>query len=431
VFKGLIDSPTQAPSPAPTIPPSALTYGNHAANIFPSGASDKAGNIYVVWSTNSTRLNTVQGNGQPSTSFDVWFAASHDGGGNFYGPWKVSSGSGTAIFPWIAAGDAGMVDIAFYQSASVAPPLVADPSNPGALTGGPNNMPGSATWNVMFAQSLNANSREPVFTVSQASDHIIHTGSISNGGTFGSSDRSLLDFFNVAIGPDGVANIFNADNGTSGLHINYIRQNTGPLALTNPSAVTCLPIPVPTSVVSRMTHGSAGDFDVNLPLPPNASPRGVEPRSSPSLGAGNYTLVFTFPNNLTSVASASVTGHDPAGGTGTVCASGNGIGPTPNQYTVNLCGVSDQQYITVTLHTVLDVTGNNGDVVSPQMGVLIGDVNASGRVDAADVSSVRQQTLQTVTTSNFRNDLNTSGRIDAADVSLARQDTLHTLPSAP
>jgi hypothetical protein len=180
-----------------------------------------------------------------------------------------------------------------------------------------------------------------------------------------------------------------------------------------------------------MTHGSAGDFDVNLPLPPNASPRGVEPRSSPSLGAGNYTLVFTFPNNLTSVASASVTGHDPAGGTGTVCASGNGIGPTPNQYTVNLCGVSDQQYITVTLHTVLDVTGNNGDVVSPQMGVLIGDVNASGRVDAADVSSVRQQTLQTVTTSNFRNDLNTSGRIDAADVSLARQDTLHTLPSAP
>jgi hypothetical protein len=62
------------------------------------------------------------------------------------------------------------------------------------------------------------------------------------------------------------------------------------------------------------------------------------------------------------------------------------------------------------------------------MGVLIGDVNASGRVDAADVSSVRQQTLQNVDGSNFREDINASGRIDAADVSIARQQTLTSLP---
>src|SRR5205807_2750763 len=115
--------------------------------------------------------------------------------------------------------------------------LIADPSNPGSLSGGPNNMPAGSSWKVMFAQSLNANSREPVFSVSQASDHIIHTGSISNGGTFGSADRSLLDFFEVAIGPDGLANIFNADNGTRGLHINYFRKNGGPITVTNPSAV--------------------------------------------------------------------------------------------------------------------------------------------------------------------------------------------------
>jgi hypothetical protein len=58
----------------------------------------------------------------------------------------------------------------------------------------------------------------------------------------------------------------------------------------------------------------------------------------------------------------------------------------------------------------------------------VADVNASGRVDAADVSAVRQQTLQPITTSNFRNDINTSGRIDAADVSIARQQTLTSLP---
>src|SRR4029077_7662293 len=118
VFKGLIDSPTQAPSPAPSIPPGVLTYGNHAANIFPSGGTDKAGNIYVVWSTNSARLNTVQGNGSPSTTFDIWLAASHDGGQNFYGPWKVSSGSGTAVFPWIAAGGRGRVSIFLYHTSA-------------------------------------------------------------------------------------------------------------------------------------------------------------------------------------------------------------------------------------------------------------------------------------------------------------------------
>jgi hypothetical protein len=63
------------------------------------------------------------------------------------------------------------------------------------------------------------------------------------------------------------------------------------------AAVEVAPIPPLASVVSRMTHGSAGTFDVNFPLPPMTSPRGVECRSDVS---GNYTLVFTFMNNLTS-----------------------------------------------------------------------------------------------------------------------------------
>ena len=226
------------------------------------------------------------------------------------------------------------MDISYYQSDSVPPPLV---NGTPSLTGGSNNMPAGSTWTVKFAQSLNANSPEPVFTVSQASDHVIHNGSISNGGLVGSSDRSLLDFFQVAIGPDGLANIFCADNASGGGHINFMRQNSGPLAVANPSAVTCLPIPVLTSVVSRMTHGSiTPPFDINLPLPPNASPRGVECRNSASLGTGNYTLVFTFTNNLTSVASASVT-------TGTGSVASSSPGPNPNEYTVNLTGVSNAQ----------------------------------------------------------------------------------------
>jgi hypothetical protein len=132
-------------------------------------------------------------------------------------------------------------------------------------------------------------------------------------------------------------------------------------------------------------------------------------------------MIFNFLNNLTSVANASVTA-----GTGSITSSS--IGPNPNQYTVNLTGVANQQNITVTLTGVQDSAGNNGPIISPQMGVLIGDVNGSARVDAADVSSVRQQTLQTISTANFRNDINASGRIDAADVSIARQQTLTSLP---
>src|ERR1700737_4280252 len=102
-----------------------------------------------------------------------------------------------------------------------------------------------------------------------------------------------------------------------------------------------------------------------------------------------------------------------------------------HNYIVNLTGVSTGQYITVTLNSVVDMAGNSGNVTGPQMGVLVGDVNASGRVDAGDVSLVRQQTLQTVTSSNFQEDINASGRIDAGDVSIARQQALTSLPTPP
>ena len=175
------------------------------------------------------------------------------------------------------------------------------------------------------------------------------------------------------------------------------------------------------SVVSRMQHGTiTPPFEVNLPL---TGTRGVECRSSSSLGAGNYTIVFQFDNALASVGGASVS-------TGTGSVSSRAIGLNNHEYIVNLTGVSDQQYVAVTL-TGVQGAANGGTVVGPQMGVLVGDINASGRVDAADVSSARQQTLQPLTSSNFRDDLNASGRIDAADVSIARQDTLHSLPSTP
>lgn len=168
-----------------------------------------------------------------------------------------------------------------------------------------------------------------------------------------------------------------------------------------------------TAAASRKLHGSAGPFDINLPL---SGTRGIECRSS----GGNHELVFTFNSTVVS-GNANV-----ISGVGSVAGSPVFSG---NIMIVNLAGVTNAQYITVNLTNVTDSTGNTLGAAAATMGVLVGDVNGSGRVDAADVSSVRQQTLQTVTSSNFREDINASGRIDAADVSAVRQQTLTSLPS--
>jgi len=177
------------------------------------------------------------------------------------------------------------------------------------------------------------------------------------------------------------------------------------------------------SVASRMTHGGAGTFDVNLPL---TGLRGIESRSSSSLGSGNYTLIFTFTDSLTSLTGATVTSHDPAGGTGSVL--GSSLGPAANQCTVNLTNVSNGQYLTVKLNSVLDSAGRNGDVNGPQMGILVGDTNGNGSVNAGDITQTKIQSGQAVTVTNFRQDVNSNGSINAGDISLVKTRSGTSLP---
>jgi sugar lactone lactonase YvrE len=171
------------------------------------------------------------------------------------------------------------------------------------------------------------------------------------------------------------------------------------------------------AVVSRKTHGSAGTFDISLPL---TGTRGIECRSG---GVnGDYTLVFTFSNPLTNAGSASVTS-----GTGSV-ASGKIDGNDAHNYLVNLTGVTNAQYLTVSLTNVHDSAGNGSNAVSASMGVLIGDVDASGRVDGNDVSAVQSHTRQSVNSTNFQYDVNTNGLIDGNDVSITQGQTRTSLP---
>ena len=190
----------------------------------------------------------------------------------------------------------------------------------------------------------------------------------------------------------------------------------------NAEAATAATLPVP-GVVSRKTHGAAGDFD--LPLPING-PAGIECRSG---GANNdYKLVFTFDRPVANNGNASVTQ-----GTGTVApapAGGNNpsIAANPNQIVVNLTNVSNAQHLIVTLSNVQDTSGNTFASVAARMDVLVGDTTANGAVNSSDIAQTQSQSGQPVTSSNFREDVTVSGSINSSDIALVQSKSGTALP---
>jgi hypothetical protein len=202
-----------------------------------------------------------------------------------------------------------------------------------------------------------------------------------------------------------------ADKGFGGLTFTDIDGQTRS-AFTPDIGADEITAPVAISAVSRKVHGGAGTFNINLPF---SGPVGIESRSGG--GTNAYRIVFTFSVPVTA-ASAAV-----SSGTGVVGAvSGNGT----TTITVDLTGVTNAQYITVTLNCVDD--GVNGGNVSATMGVLVGDRTVSGNVTGSDVSAVKVQSGSAVSASNFRSDMNASGTINGTDVSLTKLQSGTALP---
>jgi hypothetical protein len=173
----------------------------------------------------------------------------------------------------------------------------------------------------------------------------------------------------------------------------------------------------PVGAVSRKTHGSAGDFDVGLPL---TGQPGIEDRTG--LTPGNHQVIVTFSVPVTA---SNVTVTPGAGGTASIAPT-NGFSVNNTQVTVNLTNVSNAQTLTINLIGVAG-GGRTGNVAIP-MSVLLADVNATGNVDGNDVSEVQSRTRQTVTSGNFRDDVNATGNIDGNDVSITQGQTRTSLP---
>lgn len=155
---------------------------------FPIAAVDSAGTVYVTYNTDPTSHYTVLFEGITSVP-QVFLVASKDGGLTWTKPVAVSPKGIPAMFPWMAAGSAGRVVIAWYE---------------GTL-GTPSDRTPNA-WHVAVAISLDADQAKPTFQETYVSENVNHVGGICLEGllcNLSGGDRSLLDFFEVRILPDG------------------------------------------------------------------------------------------------------------------------------------------------------------------------------------------------------------------------------------
>ena len=176
--------------------------------------------------------------------------------------------------------------------------------------------------------------------------------------------------------------------------------------------------PMLVAASSRKTHAGT-PLDIDLPL---SGTRGVESRSGG--GSGDFTMVFKFALPLSSVGGRNITS-----GAGSV--SSGAIGANPHEYIVNLTGVANAQYITVTLTNVVDLAGNTSSSVSATMGVLLGDTTGNGTVNSSDIAETQSQSGQPLTANNCREDVTVNGLINSSDIAMVQAQSGMGLPSPP
>ncbi|HEX4654421.1 MAG TPA: hypothetical protein VH274_01625 [Mycobacteriales bacterium] len=186
--------------------------------LFPVITADSAGNLYAAW----------------ADTYKVEYSVSTDHGAHWSKPFQVNrdnrrvAGNGADkpdpgkadVFPWIGAGGKGLLDVVWYHGDGGAPNSNRVYRDPGDA---------KTKWTVAFAQLRNADrvhSSVPTpshLDYNQAITPVMHIGDICQNGTFcalvpvpgapySTGDRSLLDFFQVAIDREGRANLAIADN---------------------------------------------------------------------------------------------------------------------------------------------------------------------------------------------------------------------------
>jgi hypothetical protein len=190
-----------------------VSYGTQ----FLASAIDQAGNVYEVY----------------SDGVNLFYSFSTDHGQTWSGPYQVNQApSSWAIEPWIAAGAPGKIDVVWYGS-----------SNCGSGITDVNTCQSSATWNVYFAQNLDALSNPTGFNQVEVTG-TIHEGPVCTNGSGCQSYRGLFDDFGITANPiTGLATIvydndmYTPSNADNLPNPDCTAQYTGP---TDPNQQLCV-----------------------------------------------------------------------------------------------------------------------------------------------------------------------------------------------
>jgi hypothetical protein len=237
--------------------------GHDTSTPFVSFTLDNKGNPYFSFTTTAPNDDpatcatessggTVQSDS--TCAYHMWVAWSSNGGATWDGgggafpgtaatAYEVdpSSSPQTDVFPAIAAGNPGEVDVAWLRTNEIEPTDPLGKFQPGgcagpSATGNPSTYPPTCNWNLYAGQSLNLTASPPqaIWTSGAVTATPMHVGDICNLGIFcvaPASNRNLLDFISETVDPTtGDAHIAYADDNT----VNMLRaanQTSGPVIL--------------------------------------------------------------------------------------------------------------------------------------------------------------------------------------------------------
>jgi hypothetical protein len=179
---------TVRPVVTPRQPATMTPVADEGTGIFPVAAVDANGTLYVAWASPQP---TGEASAPRSVSrFGIYLTVSHDGGAQWSEPLLLSDPAHAALLPWIVAGDAGRLVLTWYEN------TVGNPSD---------SLPD--LWNVKLWESIDADRGTPHSATVQLNTDPSHIGSACTVGgacLFTAGDRSLLDYFEIALQPDGL-----------------------------------------------------------------------------------------------------------------------------------------------------------------------------------------------------------------------------------
>jgi hypothetical protein len=238
---------------APSSPGAVLSEmrptGLKLPTALPSAALGLDGTLYV----SSEEVNAAGGR-------QVVVARSGDEGKTWTKlPPLPSTTTGTATFTWVAAGAPGHVGVIYYYTT--------DNGDAGTLT--------NSTWSVVWAESFNADTASPAWTVTTI-EQPIHKGRICVAADCMGTDRFAGDFINAIIDPAGAAHLtwMKQEDGTGATSIRYTKIVAGPVS-TYTSAPCSAATPTPTPTASSTPTPTASPTPTATPSP-SGTPASVQ-----------------------------------------------------------------------------------------------------------------------------------------------------------